>query len=102
MTAASQTQNDLLWFDDTPDRTLEEKVKRAVARFSSKFGIAPNVCRVHACPLCATGAGDVRKTISTVPDSIDGVRIVPLRRVLPNHFEVGVEVSARTDKARLR
>jgi hypothetical protein len=68
----------LLWYDDDPGRSLEDKVRRAAAHYERKYGHAPDLCFVHP------GAfnGKARK--------IGGVEIRPGRSVLPHHFWVGV------------
>jgi len=71
-------ESGLLWFDDDPARTLEEKAERAAQRYRQKHGQQPNVCYVH-------------------PSSVDGERrvgqltIAPLPTVLRHHFWLGVE-----------
>lgn len=69
----------LLWFDDNPAATLEEKVCRAAAHYKHKYGHRPDLCLVH--PQAFGGAGKVKKA--------DGVTIRPGRSVLPHHFWLG-------------
>ncbi|MCX7855170.1 MAG: hypothetical protein N2556_04200 [Anaerolineae bacterium] len=71
----------LLWFDDSPQRSLQEKVKQAARRYAEKFGRPPNVCYVH--PSALNGA--------TVVD-IGGhrLRVEARRSVLRDHFLIGV------------
>jgi hypothetical protein len=71
----------LLWFDDDPAATLEEKVRAlgttpAAAHYEHKHGLRPDLCFVH--PLASGGNGKVEKA--------DGVTIRPGRSVLPHHF----------------
>jgi len=84
----------LLWFDDDSERCLEEKVRRAAARYERKYDRAPNLCFVH-------------------PDAFDGhapplhagaVEIRPRRSTLPGHFWIGVddENAGGNGKARRR
>jgi len=65
----------LLWFDESG--TLEQRVERAVRRYTEKFGRRPTVCYVH--PSMLNGHG---------PVSIAGVRVVPRRATLCDHFFV--------------
>jgi len=37
----------LLWYDDNPDTTLEDKIRKAATRYRQKFGQTPNVCYVR-------------------------------------------------------
>jgi len=71
----------LLWFDDDPNRTLEDKVARATAHYQRKYGHAPNLCFVH--PNAFDGNGKVRKT--------GEVEIRAGRSILPHHFWIGVD-----------
>ena len=67
----------LLWHDNGQD-TLADKLKRAVARYTARFGQAPNVCHVNA---------------AQYPQATDiaGVRVVPSAKILKGHLWVGVE-----------
>jgi hypothetical protein len=72
----------LLWFDDDPRRSLEDKVLKAALRYRRKYGHSPNLCFVH--PSVFSGGGDrrVRKA--------GGVEIHSRRSVLRDHFWLGV------------
>ena len=61
------------WFDDTPKKSVAEKIREAVERYIAKFGEAPNVCLVNA--------GDAI--------AYDGVEVRTVEYVRPNHFWVG-------------
>jgi len=68
----------LLWFNRDPKKDLATKVEEAAVRYQHKFGQRPNVCYVH----------------TSMVDSqiqVDGVRVVPRKNTLVNHFHVGVE-----------
>lgn len=67
----------LLWYDDDPARSLQEKVKRAASAYKRKHGVRPNRCCVHPAML------DGNITVS-------GVDVVPLGTVLRHHLWVGV------------
>ena len=70
----------LLWFDDDPKRTLEEKVLRAAVHYEhNKHGHQPSLCFVHP------SAFDGRKP----PCHAGGVEIRPGHSVLPDHFWLG-------------
>ncbi len=68
----------MLWLDDSPGRSLEEKVRRAVAYYRQKYGQQPNLCYVHPAML-PQGAREV-----------DGVAVRPLKDILPHHLWLGV------------
>ena len=67
----------LLWFDDDPRRRLEEKVQQAADRYRQKFGVAPDVCYVHA------------GTLDRAEVRIGSLRVLPVTTVRPHHFWIG-------------
>ena len=73
----------LLWFDDDPDRTLEDKVARAAAHYQRKHGRAPDLCFVHS---GAFDGNDNRKMTK-----VGEVEIRAGRSILPHHFWIGVD-----------
>lgn len=77
----------LLWFDDSPARSLSDKVLQAAQRYLEKFGDAPNTCHVHPSAL-----SDGEKTVGDV-------RVSARRSVLPHHFWIGVETKRRSSPA---
>jgi hypothetical protein len=76
----------LLWFDNDSRRGIEEKVQRAVAHYSRKYGHRPNVCFVHPNMLKGNGNGKGRQKVLRT----DGVEVRPGRAILPDHFWLGV------------
>lgn len=74
------TRKGLLWFDNDPRRSLEEKVERAVRRYKEKFGHMPNVCYINPALL------DHRKGGASLSVQKSTVKLVPSPTVLPNHF----------------
>jgi hypothetical protein len=68
----------MLWYDDRPDRTLEEKVQRAIDHYRHKHCRFPDACCVH--PSALKGDDDLR---------VDGVRVLAKNGVLRHHFWVG-------------
>ena len=74
----------LLWYDDTPDRILADKIMPAVRRYREKFGVAPNVCFVHVSELDSE-------------QQVDGVRVSSRPTVLRHHFWVGREETPAID-----
>ncbi len=67
----------LLFYDDDPKAAIEEKVRRAAARYREKYGEAPTACFVHPSMLAA---GDLR---------VPGIEVFAGRSVLPNHLWLG-------------
>lgn len=68
----------MLWNDDNGQRSLAEKVARAAEYFRGKYGERPTVCYVHP-SLLPTGEA-----------TAGGVRLMPSKSVLVNHFWLGV------------
>jgi hypothetical protein len=72
----------LLWFDDDPQRELEQKVLRAATHYEHKYGRLPDLCFVHPSALGGNGKRPVKKA--------GGVEIRPGHSVLLHHFWLGV------------
>ncbi len=70
----------LLWFDNEPKRSLQEKIARATERYVQKFGQQPNICYVN--PQTLAGH-DSEKVLAPI-------RIVAAPNILLHHFWVGV------------
>ena len=68
----------MLWRDDHPQRSLEEKVLRAAAYYRDKYGRLPNMCFVNQASL----ADNIQ---------VEQLTVCPTRMVLPQHFWIGVE-----------
>jgi len=75
----------LLWFDDTPGRTLEEKISQAATRYQIKYGQPPTMCFVHPSIL-----GNVV--------SVGRIQVNGLRTVLPHHLWLGVGTEGKAKK----
>lgn len=69
----------LLWFDNDPKGSLEEKIARAAERYSQKFGHRPDTCYVN--PQLVSSQEIVTS---------NGVRVMAAKHVLPHHFWLGV------------
>jgi len=78
--SAVQMKVGLLWFDDDPQRKLEEKVLRAARHYQRKFGLPPNICYVH--PKTLDGSSLNLKALK--------VQLITANDVLPDHFWIGV------------
>jgi hypothetical protein len=74
---------EMLWYDDDPKRSMEEKLARAVEYMRRKYGQTPELCFVH--PSAITGLQGEQPAVT-----VDGMKIklVPQRRVLRNHFSL--------------
>lgn len=77
----------LLWFDDTPGRSMEDKIAGAVHYFRKKLGQEPDTCRVN---LDTWGSKEVKDLL------VDGrpLRVEPAPNVTVHHFWV-LQDSAR-------
>ncbi len=73
----------LLWFDNDPERSIEEKVQRAAKRYQEKFGQAVNTCYIN--PISLDGNGDVGDEFRC-----GRVKVIVTPRTLPHHFWIGV------------
>lgn len=97
----------LLWYDDSSNRSLADKVARAAAQYEHKFGQPPTVCFVNPAMLAGNGNGNGKGHGNgnghgkLTDDLLSGsVRIETLRTVLPHHFLVGVEEVRRNGRKR--
>ncbi|HEY57990.1 MAG TPA: hypothetical protein G4O04_05585 [Anaerolineae bacterium] len=77
----------MLWFDDSPKKSLAAKVTEAVAYYRRKYG-EPNVCYVAQ---GAFGGGE--------PPEVEEVRVRPSPTVPPHHFWVGREETLAPEPA---
>lgn len=87
----------LLWFDDDPNRDLEQKVGNAARRYTEKFGRQPTVCYVHPSMLDdlrgKSGVCPSDNGTSGISLDIGGLhlRVMPRRSVLRHHLWLGNE-----------
>lgn len=77
----------LLWFDSSPNRTLEQKVQRAVDHYAAKFGRQPTVCYINKRSVPEREQG----TVTAFQMLVGSVQVSVLPSVLPNHFWLGEE-----------
>jgi hypothetical protein len=80
----------MLWFDNDPKVEFNLKIERAAHYYHEKYGCAPNVCYVHPSML---GNGHSKDEPPALKSGDIVVRIS--RSVLPNHFWIGVNGSAK-------
>ena len=69
----------MLWFDDSPSRSLTSKVEQAANHYQNKYGARPDVCYVH--PSCLSEHGS---------PSLETIKLLASGYVLPHHFWLGV------------
>jgi hypothetical protein len=68
----------LLWYDNDPQRRIEEKIRHAAQRYQEKFGRAPDICYVNPAML------------AQVQEPVSHLQVVGKPNILPHHFLVGV------------
>lgn len=76
----------MLWFDNDQKVDLATKIKRAAEYYEKKYGVHPNLCYVHPSMTPADGEKTPQETLTR-----NGIVIKPNRRILPNHFWLGVQ-----------
>jgi len=67
-----------MWFDNDPNRTIEEKVRRAAEKYRAKFGRFPNTCYVN------------QAAIAESETKVGRVKVIGAPNILPHHFWLGV------------
>jgi len=77
----------LLWYDNDPKKTLEQRVREAMERYREKFGRAPNTCYIHPADLNG-------HTLA-----LEGVRVLAASNILRNHVWVGYDEEAQNRAA---
>ncbi len=78
----------LLWYDNDPRRTLEDKVGEAARRYREKFGRLPNTCHIHSAACRGEGVSSGDRDCH-LADPRTTVRLVSARNILPHHFWLG-------------
>ncbi len=68
----------MLWLDDNPTRSVEEKILRAARYYQEKYGTAPELCFVN------------RATLSQ-ETQVGAIHVLPALQILPHHFWIGRE-----------
>lgn len=74
----------MLWFDNDPSVTLENKIARAVAYYIKKNGHAPTICYLHTSML-----SDAPPSESNKHRKSEILEVRAVAWVLPNHFWIG-------------
>jgi hypothetical protein len=68
----------MLWLDDDRNRSLEEKVSRAVEYYREKYGRMPEMCLVN-------------KEMLSAEKLVGKVNVQPIANILPHHFWLGMK-----------
>ena len=69
----------MLWLDDHKERTIEDKVLRAVDWYKEHYGPKPNLCFVNQ--------EAIKEELQ-----LKGISVRPANFVRPNHFWIGTSV----------
>lgn len=69
----------MLWFDNSPKTTLDEKVKRAAEYYQKKYGRIPDVCLVHP------------SMMENKKSELSGISVKANRAITPGHLWVGTD-----------
>ena len=77
----------MLWFDNSPNRELVDKVNRAAKYYQAKFRQKPTVCYLNA------------EVFDAKLEAVNGVNLKPASNIRPNYFWLGVENKAVQAKA---
>lgn len=66
----------MLWLDDSPARSMEEKILRAARYYQEKYGKAAQLCLVNQATI-------------TDETQVGAIQVIPASQVLPHHFWIG-------------
>ncbi|MFB0546651.1 MAG: hypothetical protein ACETWB_07055 [Anaerolineae bacterium] len=79
-----------MWFDDDPERSIEEKIEQAARRYHQKFGRSPNTCYVN---VLALSQDELR---------CGEIKVIAVSNILPHHFWLGMADSSPEKRRRKR
>jgi hypothetical protein len=71
----------MLWHDNDPKTTLEQKIQKATAYYLEKYGKQANTVYVNP------------KTLNGAQPAIEGITLRTSSQVLQNHFWIGCEAA---------
>ena len=69
----------MLWFDNTPNLTLQNRIENAVTYYRRKYRREPNLCLINP------------SMLEKDQPVIGAMSIRPYRPVLPGHLWIGIE-----------
>lgn len=78
----------LLWYDNDPQRALEDKISLAAQRYHEKFGQWPNMCFVHPQAIAGESEQKVRIACAEKPKRAT-IQVVTAPNVLLHHYWLG-------------
>ncbi len=77
----------MLWYDNEPNTSLDEKISLASDYFRKKYGHTPDVCMVN--PLMLAGSALQDGTLFA-----GKIQVRTMKTIMPGHFWLGVEDQA--------
>ena len=88
----------LLWFDDDPSRTLDDKVRGAAARYQRKYGKQATVCYVHPSAFPLPPGLPPGASVAAAQMMVGDVEVRAGHAILPNDFLIGRTASAEQEQ----
>jgi hypothetical protein len=79
----------MLWFDDSP-LSIDDKIGRAVAFYTEKYGRAPTLCLINP------------ETLNGGEGTKAGVIVRSARSVMKDHYWIGVSDEEKPKRAQAR
>lgn len=73
----------MLWYDNNPKSTVEQKVLRAAEYFEKKYNKYPTTCIVN------TGVFDSIKKHEEDTPEVNGIKLIGSKLVLKNYLQIG-------------
>lgn len=68
----------MLWYDDNPKTSLEDKIARAAEYYRKKYGASPNLCFVNP-------------NVAPAQLPRNGIEVRTTSLMMPNHLWLGLE-----------
>ncbi len=78
----------MLWFDNTPNVSLKNRIEKAADYYRRKYHQEPNLCLIH--PSMLEGERARNKGDADIP-RVGSLTVRPYGPVLPGHLWIGVE-----------
>jgi hypothetical protein len=89
----------LLWYDNDPRRTLEDKIGQAAQRYREKYGRWPNTCYVHP-QAVAEPAEQGQEMACRLKGSRTTIQVLSAPNILLHHLWLGESANEPLDKGR--
>jgi len=74
-----QMEVGMLWFDNDQQQSLPERIEKAAKYYYRKYGRDASVCYLNP-----------EGTIIELPGKVGEIRILVSKKILPDHFWIGV------------